>query len=52
MVYRRVLKTNKHFSEARNKQATYISETRDGFSFVASHFFYCLSYSRYKGLYT
>ena len=36
---RRALKTNKQLSEARNKQATYISETRDGSSFVASHFF-------------
>jgi len=36
---RRALKTNKQLSEARNKQATHISETRDGLHFVASHFF-------------
>ena len=36
---RRALKTKKQLSEARNKQATHISETRDGSSFVASHYF-------------
>jgi len=39
VLVRRALKTNKQLSEARNKQATHISETRDGSSFVASHFF-------------
>ena len=38
-IVRRALKTNKQLSEARNKQATHISETRDGPHFVASHFF-------------
>jgi len=39
VVFRRALKTNKQVSEARYKQATHVSETRDGSSFVASHYF-------------
>jgi len=39
LAVRRALETNKQLSEARNKQATHKSETRDGPHFVASHFF-------------